>query len=297
MPAAAASARHAGKRAEGHSGGAGGMSAGTNHDWLPVLTDLTEKSVPCVLITVTEAKGSTPREAGVKMIATADGQYGTIGGGNLEFQAVEAARDLLKTASGAALQNYPLGPKLAQCCGGTVTVFLEPFVPNNKTLYLFGAGHVGRAVAGVLEGLPVKVKWIDERAAEFPAALPSNCEKVLTSAPAAELRGIDENAYVVVMTHSHDLDYDLVRGAFKQGRFAYLGLIGSSTKRVKFEKRLMADGVTREDLSRLVCPVGIDGITGKHPREIAIAVAAELLALGLTRAASAEDMRKEKETA
>ena len=258
-----------------------------NHEWLPVLTSLTEKGEPCVLITVMEAKGSTPREAGVKMVVTEKEQFGTIGGGNLEFQAIEEARKLLGAASRPAVKDYPLGPKLAQCCGGAVTVFLEPFVPTGKTLYLFGAGHVGKEVVKVLDGLPLRVKWVDERGPEFPQAAPKNCEKILTAAPVAELRAADENSYIAVMTHSHDLDFDLVRAAYK-GKFAYLGLIGSKTKRARFEKRLMAEGVAKEQLARLNCPIGIGG-TGKHPREIAISVAAELLTLGICKGAEAAE--------
>lgn len=266
-----------------------------NHEWLPVLTALTEKGAPCVLITVMEAKGSTPREAGVKMVVTAAEQFGTIGGGNLEFQAIAEARRLLETAAKPAVKDYPLGPRLAQCCGGAVTVFLEPFLAPAKTLYLFGAGHVGREVAKVLDGLPLRVKWIDERANEFPAEAPKNCEKVVTSSPAAELRGADENSYIAVMTHSHELDYELVKAALR-GDFAYLGLIGSDTKRAKFEKRLKAGGVTDEQLARLHCPIGIGG-TGKHPREIAISVAAELLTLGICKGAEAEEYSKKEDAA
>lgn len=261
------------------------MSA--NHAWLPVLTELTAKGDPCVLITVMEARGSTPREAGVKMIATATAQFGTIGGGNLEFEALAEARKLLAASSGPAVKDYPLGPRLAQCCGGFVTVFLEPFLPPSKTLWLFGAGHVGREVVKVLEGLPLKIKWVDERASEFPATLPDNCEKIVTSAPVAELRSADNNSYIAVMTHNHDLDFDLVRAAYK-GDFAYLGLIGSDTKRARFEKRLTADGVAAPHLAKLHCPIGV-GDTGKHPREIAISVAAELLMLGICKGAEAED--------
>ena len=256
--------------------------SGMPHDWLPVLTWLTDKGEPCVLITVMAAKGSTPREAGVKMLVTAAEQFGTIGGGNLEFQAIEAARELLTAASGPVVKDYPLGPKLAQCCGGAVTVFLEPFVPTGKTLYLFGAGHVGREVVTVLSNLGIQIKWVDERAGEFPAEAPRGVEKIVTSAPLAELRNMKPGAYIAVMTHSHDLDYDLVLQSFKRGGFAYLGLIGSLTKRAKFEKRLLADGVTKDQLAQLRCPIGLGG-TGKHPREIAISIAAELLTLGITR--------------
>lgn len=263
-----------------------------NYAWLPTLTMLTDKGEPCVLITVTEAKGSTPREAGVKMIVTAQGQFGTIGGGNLEFQAIGEARKLLASAQGPAMKDYPLGPKLAQCCGGAVSVFLEPFLPSKQAFYLFGAGHVGKEVIKVLDGLPVRVKWVDEREAEFPRDLPKNCEKILTTAPAAELRAADENTYVAIMTHSHDLDYELVRAAYK-GKFAYLGLIGSKTKRARFEKRLLAEGVTKEQLERLHCPIGLGDVNGKHPREIAISVAAELLSLGLTRRTVEQEEEKE----
>jgi xanthine dehydrogenase accessory factor len=263
-----------------------------NHEWLPVLTRLTDDGEPCVLITVMEAKGSTPREAGTKMVVTAKSQFGTIGGGNLEFQAIDEARKLLESASGPAVKDYPLGPKLAQCCGGAVTVFLEPFVPFGKVLYLFGAGHVGKEVVKVLEGLPLRVKWIDERPYEFPKEMPRNCEKVLTAAPVAELRDVNESSYIAIMTHNHDLDLDLVRAAFKNGKFAYLGLIGSKTKRARFEKRLVADGVPENQLGRLNCPIGIGG-TGKHPREIAISIAAELLTLGICRGAEVAEDNKQ----
>lgn len=257
-----------------------------NHEWLPVLTDLTTRGVPCVLVTVMEAKGSTPREAGVKMIVSAAEQFGTIGGGNLEFEAIAEARKLLAEASGPSVKDYPLGPKLAQCCGGFVSVFLEPFLPVARTLWLFGAGHVGKEVVRVLDGLPVRVKWIDERAHEFPVQIPANCEKIVTSAPVAELRNADAKSYIAVMTHSHDLDYDLVRAVYKGG-FAYLGLIGSDTKRARFANRLQGDGVSPAQLDSLHCPIGL-GDTGKHPREIAISVAAELLSLGLCRGAEAQ---------
>src|SRR4051812_38761431 len=116
------------------------MSSDVNHEWLPVLTDLSERSVACVLMTVMEAKGSTPREAGTKMVVTATEQFGTIGGGNLEFEAIGEARKILDAASGKTkVKDYPLGPALAQCCGGAVTVFLEPFIPSRKTVLLFGA--------------------------------------------------------------------------------------------------------------------------------------------------------------
>lgn len=252
--------------------------------WLSDLAQLTQNRTPCVLLTVMEAKGSTPREAGTKMVVTETEQFGTIGGGNLEYQAIDEARKLLESATNAPeRKDYPLGPSLAQCCGGAVSVLLEPFLSVGKTVFLFGAGHVGREIVQVLGGLPVHIRWIDPRENEFPAAIPAHAEKIVTNAPTAELRQATNADSILILTHSHDLDYDLVREAFRHGRFAYLGLIGSATKRARFEKRLKADGVSTEELKRLTCPIGIEGITGKHPREIAVAVAAELLRDGLTR--------------
>lgn len=253
-------------------------------DWLAVLADLSARQVPHVLITVTEAKGSTPREAGTKMVVTATEQFCTIGGGNLEFQAIDEARKLLAaTTTVPEIRDYPLGPKLAQCCGGAVTVLLEPFIPNTKKLWLFGAGHVGREVVKVLSGLPVRIMWVDERDNEFPAQLPAQCKKLVTAAPVSVLDELSKDDYILVMTHNHDLDYEIVRHAMKQGGFAYLGLIGSATKRARFDKRLQVDGIAAENLQSLTCPIGIGSIKGKHPREIAIAVAAELLSCGMTQ--------------
>ena len=251
--------------------------------WLSTLAELTEAGCPCVLVTVVEARGSTPREAGTKMLVTAEAQFGTIGGGNLEFEATAEARKLLTdSADKPAYQRYALGPSLAQCCGGSVSILLEPFLGARKRVFIFGAGHVGCEVVEVLANLPVKLIWADSRANEFPKTLPTNVEKRLGDDMVSVVNEATAEDYILIFTHSHDLDFDLTLAALRNERFAYLGLIGSDTKRVRFEKRLVEAGIAREQLKRLTCPIGIESITGKHPREIAIAVAAELLALGLT---------------
>lgn len=251
--------------------------------WLSHLGALTETGTPCVLITVVEARGSTPREAGTKMVVTADAQFETIGGGNLEFEAIASARQLLaSSAQKPAYERYALGPSLAQCCGGSVSILLEPFLGTHKHVFIFGAGHVGREMVQVLSGLPAKIIWVDSRAQEFPNTLPANTEKRLTDSPLPVISEVGADDDVLVFTHSHDLDFELVLATLKHDKFSYLGLIGSDTKRVRFERRLMEAGIARSALKRLTCPIGIDGITGKHPREIAIAVAAELLQRGLT---------------
>lgn len=250
-----------------------------SHEWLIELARLQEADIPCVLITVTEAKGFTPRDAGTKMVVTADEQFGTIGGGNLEFESIAEGRKLLaQAASAAKVKDYALGPTLAQCCGGAVSVLLEPFASSRKTVLLFGAGHVGREVVKVLDGLPIRVKWVDERANEFPDTFPANCEKIHTARPVEKVKLANDNAYIVVMTHDHALDFEIVKAALEHGHFAYLGLIGSPTKSVRFRKRLSALGL---DEKKLTCPIGIGSVSGKHPREIAIALAAQLLSLDL----------------
>ncbi|TNE28793.1 MAG: xanthine dehydrogenase accessory protein XdhC [Alphaproteobacteria bacterium] len=267
-----------------------------SHRWLSDLSELRKHETPCVLITVVTAKGSTPRKSGTKMIVTQFQQFGTIGGGNLEFEAIAAARKLLAEAADTPeIHDYALGPSLAQCCGGAVTILLEPFLANGKTLILFGAGHVGKEIIKVLDGLPVKIKWVDERANEFPQEMPGNVEKIITAAPAEELKNLAEDVYILVITHSHDLDYTIVEQALSRNKFTYLGLIGSDTKRAKFNKRLKADGINAKRLADLTCPIGVEGVKGKHPREIAIAVAAELLQNGLVASAAKQPAENGKE--
>lgn len=263
-------------------------------DWISALAALAAAETSCVLVTVIEAKGSTPRGAGTKMIVTADRIFCTIGGGNLEFQAVEEARKLLSAATDTSrIKSYALGPALAQCCGGAVTLLLEPFLSPRKTLLLFGAGHVGREVVRVLENLPVKIKWIDERAAEFPTEIPANCEKIVTTRPLAKLKDVSTDTYILVMTHSHTLDFEIVLAALKDAKCGWLGMIGSDTKSVRFRKRLAAAKVSAAALEKFSCPIGLPGLNGKLPREIAIAVAAELLSRGMTCEPDAVPPRKE----
>ena len=135
----------------------------------------------------------------------------------------------------------------------------------------------------MLAGLPLNIIWVDERESEFPAQLPPRCQKRVTASPVSVLENLSARDYVLVMTHNHDLDYEIVRHAMKRGDFAYLGLIGSATKRARFDKRLQIDGIAADGLQNLTCPIGIGSVKGKHPREIAIAVAAELLSLGISQ--------------
>ncbi len=247
-------------------------------DWIEALGALKTRREPAVLVTVVRASGSTPREAGCKMVVTADRLYGTIGGGHLEFRALEIARELLADGTAVpSLREFPLGPALGQCCGGAASLLFEPVLPPGLTVALFGAGHVGRALAHVLATLPAQVVWIDPRAAEFPDHVPSNVEVRVSALPVHEVASLPAGAQVLIMTHSHQLDLDLVDAALGRLDFASVGLIGSLTKRARVVKRLGLRGHGTEAISRLLCPIGIAGAGGKHPAEIAISVAAQIL--------------------
>lgn len=246
-------------------------------EWLNRLTTLEQLGVPCVLVTVAAVDGSAPREAGAKMVVTAAESKGSIGGGELEFQAIQIARRLLKGQTEPSLRRFPLGPSLGQCCGGHVTLLFEPRRAENFTVALFGAGHVGRALVSILGTLPCRVRWIDPRPDAFPDHVPPNVDVELSAAPEREVAGLPDKAWILVMTHNHALDLGIVARALQEGRFAHIGLIGSATKRARFEKRFRELGISEERIATLVCPIGIKGITGKQPGEIAIAAAADIL--------------------
>ena len=314
----------------------------------------------CVVVTMDLILGSAPRESGSRMIVTADEAFGSIGGGNLEFEAMAHARELLAQGSSPWQEHrpYSLGPALNQCCGGTVTLLFERFkvgipawleelvektgkqqpvvlasaidrtepckvllpqadssdtVPvevmdrgrkllqgageagidkletpdgewwleipgvKRKPLILFGAGHVGQAVARLLEDMPFEVTWVDGRPDIFPDRTGSNVTAVKTGDVLAEVGRAPSGSVFVVMTHSHQLDEDICFDVLSRGDFAWLGLIGSVTKRRRFIQRLAKRGIGESGLARLECPVGLEGIRGKQPAIIALSLVAQLM--------------------
>ena len=155
--------------------------------------------------------------------------------------------------------------------------WLEPVQQNNPQLYLFGAGHVGKALVTALEPLPFNITWIDSREYEFPGDIPHTLTRRVSSDPLQEVARAQAGTIYVVMTHSHELDEDLCHAILQRSDFAWLGLIGSTTKRRRFVSRLAKRGISQELLDRLVCPIGFSGVKGKQPATIAVAVAAQLL--------------------
>jgi len=267
------------------------MSQATS-DWLTALAALRAEGKPCVLVTIAEVKGSAPRDSGTKMVVAGDQLAGSVGGGHLELKAIETARAMLaERAASARMETLGLGPHLGQCCGGRVVLLFEPFgVETPMTVAIFGAGHVGKALVQVLAGLPLCVRLIDARPEQFPATLPASVEKVLTDRPEDEVPDLPPGAYCLIMTHSHDLDLTLCERLIRRGDCAYVGVIGSASKWRRFETRLLAKGLPSAAIASIRCPIGVAGIDGKHPHEIAIAAAAELLLRrdAVRRAASTE---------
>ncbi len=332
------------------------------------ITDLRQvlATQSCVLVTLRIVSGSAPRESGSRMIVTREEMLGSIGGGNLEFKAMEKARSLLGHHAEASQEYelYGLGPALNQCCGGAVAVLFEalpkgvpewleqlhrqnenhestalamavdaaipirhvieqgspphPGLPADvheaaldllseeqdatggfeelpldgekwwiekiqeaeRRVLLFGAGHVGQAVARALAPLPFRVTWIDSREGVFPEKLPANIQALQTEDPAAEAARTASGSIFVVMTHSHQVDEDICLEVLRRDDFAWLGLIGSETKRRRFVHRLEQRGVEPPALERLVCPIGLDSIHGKQPATIALSLAAQLMTPG-----------------
>ena len=270
----------------------------------PILRQLLDAQEPVVLVSVAQAKGSTPREAGVGMLVTARATYGTIGGGRLEWEATSRARELLAGDARASTFEMPLGPAVGQCCGGHVRLELvragaldlnalaadEAHMQETlPTVLLFGAGHVGKALARALAPLPLRLRWIDGRAGEFPDPPLTGPEVVVTERPLAEIRAAPAGSAYVVMTHSHGLDFTLCEAVLRRDDFAYLGLIGSRSKRARFERGWRELGLGEQQLARLVCPIG-GQLRDKRPAVIAALAAAEIL---LALAAPAADGKHE----
>ena len=249
-----------------------------------------------ILITVTHTQGSVPREAGTWMIVHRDGIEGTLGGGHVEFQAIQLAREMLgEDTACARTKRFALGPSLGQCCGGVMDLSFEQIdtqqilqlqAKQNERLQpvtLFGGGHVGQAIVHVLSKLPCRITWIDSRDEIFPSNLSPNviCEHsdpVQSAVPLMATKSI-----VLIMSFSHAEDLEIVHQCLKRQRerndLSFIGLIGSKTKRATFQNRLRDRGFTDLELAHVTCPIGLATIKGKEPEVIAVSVAAQLLSL------------------
>lgn len=260
--------------------------------------------VPVAEVVVAVAQGSTPREAGARMLVTADAIHGTIGGGRLEWAAIERARRLLADGESEASLAMPLGPESGQCCGGRVRLAIRRAdgatlaaleaaerreAQGRPAVLLFGAGHVGREIARALAPLPLRIRWIDPRPGSFPEPLPAGIDALATERLVEQVREAPAAAAYLVLTHSHALDFEICAAALAREDAGYVGLIGSATKRARFERAFSALGLPRERVARLVCPIGGDAVRDKRPAVIAALVAAELLTVYARREAASSE--------
>ena len=249
------------------------------NNWISALAELQNQGEPCVLVTIIDERGSTPRNAGSKMVVTAERIFDTIGGGHLEYKAMQIAREMLTNGNlGTRLERFSLGASLGQCCGGVNVLLFEPMGQPQAQIAVFGAGHVGRALVPLLASLPCRVRWIDSREHEFPALIPEGVTRIVNEEPVDEVEQLPTGSYCIVMTHNHQLDLELTAAILTRNDFTYFGLIGSKTKRVKFEHRLRERGFDTALLQRMHCPMGLAEVKGKLPIEIAVSIAAEVIA-------------------
>jgi xanthine dehydrogenase accessory factor len=228
------------------------------------------------------------------MLVRADGIEGTIGGGALEWEAMRQARQMLADGAAFAERRVPLGPGLGQCCGGAVTLVFEAVdaleCPESAPLWIWGAGHVGRALVQVIAPLPeFAITWVDTAPERFPASMPESVTPLPAARPEAALPHAPRDAHHLILTYSHEIDLALCHAALRHG-FASCGLIGSATKWARFRSRLSALGHSDAQISRIACPIGAPSL-GKHPQAIAVGVAARLLG-GRMLKESADNLRK-----
>jgi xanthine dehydrogenase accessory factor len=234
------------------------------------------------------------------MVVSASSVAGTIGGGRLEWDAIGRARAMLEAGEPAAEEIVALGPAIGQCCGGRVTLgFDRPDVATvaaaardadaeaaaRPCVHIYGAGHVGRALARALSPLPLRTTLIDGRPGELAGAEAPGVALLESADPAATAEAAPDGAAHVVMTHSHALDSLIAAAVLERDRFAYLGVIGSRAKRIAFRRAFRAMGIAEARIARMVCPIGGEAVRDKRPEVIAALVAAEIVTTMLGRQA------------
>jgi xanthine dehydrogenase accessory factor len=260
--------------------------------WIEAVTRLRAARTPGVLVTLVTVRGHAPRDAGAKLVVAPDATWGSIGGGNLEAVAIERAREMLADRAAApelitsALSEKAPYQRGVQCCGGEVTVLLEP-LPVVPAVAIFGVGHVGFELARILARQDIELHLIDTRPEQLaPERLAVLADAVAnvhvhsgTVLPETALGDLPPGTHVLIMTHDHAEDYALCDAVLREGEYASIGLIGSEAKWARFQRRLATDGGhSEESIARIRTPIGLAGITGKEPASIAVSVAAELLA-------------------
>ena len=258
--------------------------------WLTGLDTLRARNAPGVLVTLVGVRGHAPREAGAKMVVGAQDCWDSVGGGNLEATAVARARALI--AAGVStpelltlrLTDRAQGEHGRQCCGGEVTLLLDPLPTRRPTVAVFGVGHVGLEVALLLSRHPLHLHLADSRAAQLvPERLTllgggeAHLHVHHVPIPELALAELPAGAHVLILTHDHAEDAALCDAALRRPDLGFIGLIGSSAKWARFQEQLRREGHTDADLARITTPIGLPQLRGKAPAVIALSVAAQLL--------------------
>ena len=246
------------------------------NNWIELLQEFKTKNTPIGLVTITKIVGSAPCKLGAKMIVSFQKElHGTIGGGKLEFLVIDQA--ILAIQENKIREfSYTLGPEFEQCCGGKVDLIIEP-LNQLPQLYLFGAGHIGLAICSVLKDTPFVIHLYDtrpnwkENIALDSSVIYNDCSFDLYK----QSVHWGDNCYVVILTHDHRLDFEITALALAS-KTKYIGLIGSNTKKSRFNKMLLNDLGFENGIKPVHCPLGLD-LGGNSPKEIAISIASELL--------------------
>ncbi|MBK1794002.1 xanthine dehydrogenase accessory protein XdhC [Devosia sp. WQ 349] len=245
-----------------------------------------------ILCEITHVKGSSPRAEGTFMVVGATLALGTIGGGALEYMVIDHARRLITAGRAHEVMDVPLGPEIGQCCGGRVRVDLsyvtdtmraelvarcEAELAQRPSVFVFGAGHVGRVLAHILSLMPVRLEVIDTRKEELAALAPQIASR-LVAMPEMIVRQAPAGSSFVIVTHDHALDFLIAHEALSRRDTAYVGMVGSQTKRAKFTRWYRDQGGDALALNKLILPIGAQGLGDKRPAVIAAFAAAEIMA-------------------
>ena len=251
-------------------------------NWTGAVHQLNKQGKAYVVATIVGVTGSTPRNSGTKMVITNEDIFDTIGGGHLEHKVIKHAHQLLISGEACQqLEHFQLGAQLGQCCGGDASVLFECFSASGANIMLFGAGHVGKALVPILAGLPCSITWVDNRAEQFPDDIEnySNVTAIISDNPAEEVATMPANSYFIVMTHNHQLDFEISHNILKRADFAYSGLIASDTKWRRFQQRFQHRDIEKSLVDKMNCPIGLAQVQGKLPMEVAVSVAGEIIEL------------------
>ena len=244
-----------------------------------------------IKVKIMNVKGSSPNKINDFMLVAPKDIFGTIGGGNLEYLVIEESKLMLKNKSKRKKLNIPLGPGIGQCCGGYVEIILtlhkdtDAAMKDEKVndsfkedLYIFGAGHIGQALIETIGNLNFNTYLIDSREEYLKMSVNKDVNYLLSKEPWKVVNKLKDNAYYVVLTHSHEYDLKILNEILTK-KFTFVGLIGSTTKKNRFFKRLTENGHDKNIIKKIECPIGVDIGNSKDPNEIAFSIITRLIYL------------------